>query len=252
MLDFVWSCDHPSLTYELIEKTRTGNEWCFRNMDNQHPKLSQFMTQFPVSIGKSSFRIKESLMWTKKISWYEQLLAKQYACHCTLDVTLWLKDHLGNVWSCKYCSVHVNISVRLYKECYHCWPWQYLVNHPSHCAIVPLDSILMWDWHELGLLVLFICLDVNKKTKAKSLCSINWKLLLPQQTAGWNFDCTMCFKWLHQNRDVLRGKTNDQLNASEPHLSVFVTSTEMTLGWEFWETLGYAAWRRWFSWQCFF
>ena len=42
----------------------------------------------------------------------------------------------------------------------------------------------------------------------------------------------------------LRGKTNDQLNASEPHLSVFVTSTEMTVGWEFWETLGYAAWRR--------
>ena len=54
----------------------------------------------------------------------------------------------------------------------------------------------------------------------------------------------MGFKWIHRNRDVLRGKTNDQLNASEPHLSVFVTNTEMTAGWEFWETLGYAAWRR--------
>ena len=203
MLDFVWSCDHPSLTYELIKKTRTGNEWCFRNMDNQHPQLSQFVTQSPVSIGKSSFRIKESLM-----------LTLQYTYDCTLDVTLLLKDHLGNVWSCKYCSVHVNISVRLYIESHQCWPWQYLVNHPSHCAIVPLDSILMWDWHELRLLVLFICLDVNKKTKAKSLCSINWKLLLPQQTVGWNFDCTMGFKWIHQNHDVLRGKTNDQLNAS--------------------------------------
>ena len=54
----------------------------------------------------------------------------------------------------------------------------------------------------------------------------------------------MDFKWIYQNPDVVHGKTNDQLNASEPHLSVFVTSTEMTLGWEFWETLGYAALRR--------
>ena len=54
----------------------------------------------------------------------------------------------------------------------------------------------------------------------------------------------MDFKWIHQNHDVVHGKTNDQLNASEPHLSVFVTSTEMAVGWEFWETLGYAAWRR--------
>ena len=56
----------PSISHLWIdEKTRTGKEWCFRNMDNQHPQLlSQFVTQFPVSIGKSSLKIKESLMWS--------------------------------------------------------------------------------------------------------------------------------------------------------------------------------------------
>ena len=37
------------------------------SMDNQHPQLSQFVTQSPVSIGKSSFRIKKSLMSTTAI-----------------------------------------------------------------------------------------------------------------------------------------------------------------------------------------